>query len=154
MPGKKIIYHCYGGAHSSITCAAIHLGKLKTDKTPTDKELLSLSLFDRQSDGGHGQLHFFGVDEWDNQVYTVGCRNVGPVMEKMLRGAADILGLPDELKFVDTLHCVTITMRVGGFLSRRLGWITVGRPLVVKGTQEAYQKLVQLVSRVKEEVKV
>ena len=28
MAQKLIIYHCYGGAHSSVVAAAIHLNKL------------------------------------------------------------------------------------------------------------------------------
>ncbi|MDW7651622.1 MAG: DUF3189 family protein [Bacillota bacterium] len=152
MAGKKIIYHCYGGAHSSVTAAAIHLRKFKPHKTPTQAELMELTLFDRQTKEGHGQLHFFGVDQWDNQVYSVGCRNVGTSVEKVLKQVSGMLELKDELVFVDTLHCVNIKMRVGGYISRRLGLIRQGRPLVLRGTQDAYPALVELVSRVQSEV--
>jgi hypothetical protein len=30
----KIIYHCYGGTHSSVIAAAIHLGLLPEDRVP------------------------------------------------------------------------------------------------------------------------
>lgn len=149
MAKKKIIYHCYGGAHSSVTAAAIHLGELSPEKTPTGHELLELTLFDRQTQEGHGQLHFFGVDEWDNQVYSVGCRNAGKSFENILTGVAGLLEIGEKLVFVDTLHCVTMKMRIGGFLSRRLGLISLGRPIVVRGTQEAYPKLVELVKQIK-----
>lgn len=152
MAGKKIIYHCYGGAHSSVTAAAIHLHKLKPHKTPTEDELMSLTLFDRQTKEGHGQLHFFGVDQWGNQVYSVGCRNVGSSVETLLKNVSGLLDIKDELVFVDTLHCVNINMRVGGYISRRLGLIKQGRPLVLRGTQEAYPALVELVCQVKQEV--
>ncbi|NLZ93585.1 MAG: DUF3189 family protein [Firmicutes bacterium] len=152
MAGKRVIYHCYGGAHSSVVAAAIHLGKLNPEKIPTTTELLQLALFDRQTDEGHGQLHFFGFDEWQNQVYSVGCRNVGETVEKILLGVAKILGVDHELFFIDTLHCVSLKMRIGGYLSRRLGLIPLGRPLVVAGTKEAYANLAALVHQVKTEV--
>ena len=149
MGGKKIVYHCYGGAHSSVTAAAIHLGVLDPEKVPGKEELLALALFDRQTQDGHGRLHFFGFDEWGNQVYSVGCRNMGPVLERVLQETAALLGFGGELLFVDTLHCVSVKMRIGGYISRRLGLIACGRPLVVQGTRETYPRLVQLVRRVK-----
>lgn len=152
MAGKHIIYHCYGGAHSSVVAAAIHLGKLKTDQVPSAAELLQLALFDRQTKEGHGQLHFFGFDEWQNQIYSVGCRNVGKSVENILFGVANILGRGHELVFIDTLHCVSIKMRIGGYISRRLGLVSLGRPLVMAGTREAYPNLANLVSQVKAEV--
>ncbi|MBS4007273.1 MAG: DUF3189 family protein [Clostridium sp.] len=152
MAGKKIIYHCYGGAHSSVTAAAIHLGKLSAENTPTTEELLTLNLFDRLTKEGHGELHLAGVDEWQNQVYSVGCRNVGKAMERVLREVADIFAPQEQLIFVDTLHCVTIKMRIGGYISRRLGLIEIGRPIVLQGTKEAYPQLVALVSLIRNEV--
>ncbi|HZK25373.1 MAG TPA: DUF3189 family protein [Oscillospiraceae bacterium] len=149
MTVKKIIYHCYGGAHSSVTAAAIHLGQLQADKIPTAQELLSLALFDRQTAEGHGQLHFFGFDEWGNQIYSVGCRNVGQTMVNILHGVSKLLGIHEQLVFVDTLHCVSLKMRIGGYLSRRWSIISVGRPLVIQGTREAYPKIVELVAQVK-----
>ncbi|MBS3899016.1 MAG: DUF3189 family protein [Dethiobacter sp.] len=153
MAEKKIIYHCYGGAHSSVTAAAIHLGKLPRENTPTNDELLSLKLFDRLTKEGHGELHFAGVDEWQNQIYSVGCRNVGKAIERLLRGVADIFAQKEQLVFVDTLHCVTMKMRIGGYISRQLGLVEIGRPIVLQGTQEAYPQLVGLVSRIRNEVR-
>ena len=152
MSGKKIIYHCYGGAHSSVTAAAIHLGKLKPHIIPSEKELMGLSLFDRQTQEGHGQVHFFGFDKAGNQIYSVGCRNIGASLEKIMQNVANLLKVEDELFFIDTLHCVNIKMRVGGYISRRLGIIKYGRPLVLEGTQDAYPKLVELVKRVQKVV--
>ncbi|HCX78095.1 MAG TPA: hypothetical protein DG577_01645, partial [Firmicutes bacterium] len=43
-----MIYHCYGGAHSSVTAAAVHVGLLARDKTPSRLELVSLPYFDAQ----------------------------------------------------------------------------------------------------------
>lgn len=152
MPAKKIIYHCYGGAHSSVVAAAIHMGGLQTDRVPSPEELMKLTLFDKQTQDGHGLLHFFGFDEKGRQVYSVGCRSVGAAVEKALSGVAEILGAEKELFFVDTLPCVNVKMRIGGYLSRRWQQITLGRPLVLQGTRDAFPTLVQLVAKTKEEV--
>lgn len=149
---KKIIYHCYGGAHSSVVAAAIHLGTLKADKTPGERELMQLNLFDRQTKDGHGQLHFYGYDEKGRQVYSIGCRNAGAAVEAALTSVAGLLGVEDELHFVDTLPCVNLEMRIGGYISRRLGLTRLGRPLVVRGTKKAYRRLVDLVLKTKQEV--
>ncbi|MFA6694423.1 MAG: DUF3189 family protein, partial [Bacillota bacterium] len=37
-----IVYHCYGGTHSSVTAAALHLKKLH--QNPTANDLLKLPL--------------------------------------------------------------------------------------------------------------
>lgn len=152
MGEKKIIYHCYGGTHSSVVAAAIHLGWLDPARVPHDRELMNLTLFDRLDKDQHGQLHFFGADEAGNQVYAMGCCNAGLAVENMLKGVARILEMEKELYFVDTLHCVNASMRIGGYLSRRLGWITLGRPLVLSGTRAVYQALVKLVETTRKEV--
>lgn len=152
MSAKKIVYHCYGGAHSSVVAAAIHLGKLKLPRLPSAKELMRLSLFDRQTKDGHGQLHFFGFDEFGNQVYSVGCRNAGKSVENILNGVAGILGIQDDIIFIDTLHCVNMKMRIGGYMSRRLNLIHLGRPIVIKGTQDAFPELAELVRQTKGEM--
>ncbi len=150
MAGKKIIYHCYGGAHSSVVAAAIHLGQLRVDKVPASKELMALTLFDKQTKEGHGRLHFFGFDEYGDEVYSVGCRNVGYSVTKFLTKIKEILNAGDEMIFIDTLHCVNLKMRIGGYISRRLGMVKIGRPIVLRGTREAYFELVKLVQQVKE----
>ena len=70
-------------------------------------------------------------------------------METFLSNAAELVGLSGRLIFVDTLHCVTFKMRLGGYISRRLGLIKIGRPLVASGTRAAFPRLVELVGRIK-----
>ncbi len=43
-------------------------------------------------------------------------------------------------------------MRIGGYLSRQLGLLEIGRPIVLQGTQEAYPQLLALVARIRNEV--
>jgi len=146
----KIIYHCYGGAHSSVTAAAIHTGKISHSHLPTDQELMSVPYFDQQEKGDHGRLKLMGVDEFGNEVYVVGKRHMGRVYENFVRGVAGLLGIPEaELVLVDTMPYVNWRMMVGGYTSRRLRLTAIGRPIVLSGTRGAYFKLSGLVNTVK-----
>ena len=150
----KIIYYCYGGSHSSVTAAAIHLGYLMPDKKPTSDALMRVPLFDRQTDKDHGKFTLLGQDEMGNEVYTCGCRSLGTKIEKTLYGIAKITNTTmDDVVFVDTLKGVNNLMRIGGFLSRKLRLVAIGRPIVIKGTQDAFNSFVKIVKHVKEEIR-
>lgn len=141
-----IVYSCYGGAHSSRTAAAIHLGLLPVDRVPDARELLAVPGFDRVEDEGLGIAELAGVDEDGHTVYVLGRGPGAGTIERAFRSGFQAGGGdPGQLVFVNTLTTVNLLMRVGGFLSRRLGWVRVGRPLVVLGTRRAYPALVRLV---------
>ena len=57
----KIIYNCYGGAHSSVTAAAIHLQMLPETRKPSAAELLNLPYYDAQVGKDHGRIRFLGL---------------------------------------------------------------------------------------------
>jgi len=147
----KILYHCYGGSHSSVTAAAIHLGLLPQDRVPSAEEFMRVPYFDVQLVEEYGEFKFMGMDERGNEVYIMGKRNMGSMLQPLLEGVAEILGVKkSELLLVDSLPSVNNLMRIGGFLSRRMGWTAIGRPLVIMGTRAAYWDFVNVVQRVKE----
>lgn len=146
----KIVYHCYGGSHSSVTAAAIHLGYLTADRKPTPGALMMVPFFDKQTDKDHGKFKLMGKDEMGNQIYICGCRSLGTKMEKALHGIAKITDIPmDDVIFVDTLKGVNSLMRIGGFLSRKLRLVGLGRPIVLRGTVNAFNNFVKIVEEVK-----
>lgn len=146
----KIIYCCYGGSHSSVTAAAIHLGLLPQAKKPTGAELLSIPYFDQQNNKDHGYFRMMGQDEYGNEVYIVGKHNLGKNFEILIRDIAAAFGIEqEELAIIDTMPYVNLAMMIGGFTSRRLGIIPIGRPIVIRGTQNAFLKLAALVHRIK-----
>lgn len=144
-----IVYTCYGGAHSSPVAAAVHLQRLPRHRTPAPAELMSLSLFDRTESSGHGILRHVGVDGAGNRVYVLGRgRGSQSVLHALKSGFLLAGGIEEELLLVDTLGAVNVWMRIGGFLSRALGWVWLGRPIVIFGTRRAYPHLVRLVEQV------
>lgn len=145
----RIIYSCYGGAHSSPVAAAIHLRRIPRSQPPTNQQLMRLDLFDRTRREQHGILMHMGVDDWGNDVYVFGRGPSGSSMERALLSGMRLAGASThDVKFVDTLPAVNWWMRIGGLLSRALGLTAVGRPLVLFGTRLAFPRLVELVEEV------
>lgn len=149
----KIIYHCYGGAHSSVTAASIHLGLLPMDHIPDQHMFWQIPLYDRQDVDEHGHIFFMGVDEFENEVYLTARRSRPVVLERVFEGLAGIFNIPKEdYLFVNVMEKVNLTMKFGGFISRRWGFIKLGRPIVTLGTQAAYFRVVELVREIKSRV--
>lgn len=150
----KVIYHCHGGTHSSVTAAAIHLGKLPDDRIPEPEMFLQLPLYDRQVACEHGHIFFMGVDERGHEVYLTARRGRPDILEKVYASLAGIFGVPaSSYCLVSAMSRVNWIMMLGGFLSRRLGLVGVGRPVVILGTRIAYPKLVKLVKETKEDLR-
>ncbi len=150
----KIIYHCYGGAHSSVTAAALHLGYLPEDRIPDYNEIIHLPLFDKQSQNDHGKFFLMGIDNEGNEVYVVGCRGLGDTLDSIIRSIESISGInKNETVLVNTLSAVNFEMRVGGFTSRKLKIVFLGRPLVLYGTRKNYTKFLKLVKDTKENIR-
>ncbi len=142
----KIIYYCFGGTHSSPIAAALHVGLLSKNKRPAKAEILSLPWFDQVTTAQRGQLFLVGRDRAGNSVYVCGRgREKQGITNAIISGVLLAEGDPSELFFVDTLPAVNLLMRIGGFLSRGLSWVRLGRPLVTIGAQLAFPKLVKLV---------
>lgn len=149
----KIIYHCYGGAHSSVTAASIHLGLLPADCIPSLQAFWKIPAYDRQKNNEHGHIFYIGKDEAGHEVYFAASRGRPLVFERICRGLAGIMDIPpEEYMIIDVLQNVNWTMKLGGYLSRRCGLIKIGRPLVTLGTQAAYLLLVDLVRQVKKRI--
>lgn len=141
----KIIYHCFGGSHSSVTAAALHLGLIEKHRPPTDDELMSLPYYDKTTNNDFGSIRFMGVDEYDNQVYVLGKKSLGDRFTNILNGVAQILGKDNQVIVVNTMNRVNLSMKLGGFTSRRIGIPSLGRPVVTRGTRNAFFDLVNLV---------
>ncbi|MDD3652796.1 MAG: DUF3189 family protein [Desulfotomaculaceae bacterium] len=150
----KIIYHCFGGAHSSVTAAYIHLGFLPADHVPDSQAFCQLPFYDRQGNDQHGHFFFMGRDEFGHEVFFTARRSRQVVLENIVKGLAEIFDIPPaEYLLVNVMHKVNWAMKFGGYLSRRCGLIRVGRPIVTMGTRLAYSQVANLVRQVKNYIK-
>lgn len=151
----KIVYHCYGGAHASPTAAAIHLGILPVNKRPTFTELLQIPRFDEIRGWEHGKLFRAGMDQAGNEVYTMGRRNSSELVIKLIKEFTRLCGgNPDEYYFVNCVQLLNPFMVTGGYSSRALGWVRLGRPIVAFGTILSFPILVRIVQRTIKEVQL
>ncbi len=141
----KIIYHCFGGSHSSVLAAALHLGLIDKNKVPGMSEMMKIPYFDKTTNADFGSIRLMGIDEYHNEIYVLGKKNLGKRYGNILMGIAEILGVKEELLTVDCMSRVNWSMKIGGFTSRRMGWVSLGRPVLGKGTEAAFLDLVNLV---------
>lgn len=149
----KIIYHCYGGSHSSVITAGIYLGMLPKDRVASKAELLDVPHFDQQETVTHGHLRFIGRDLKGNEVLVVGKRMAGPDLTVFLHKISELFSCREEIEAIDTTFPINPLMVIGGFLSRGLNLVTLGRPLVVLGTQIAYPYFVQIAEGTQKRIK-
>lgn len=150
----KIVYHCFGGAHASPTAAAIHLGILSADRRPSFAELLKVPRFDSVRSWEHGKLFRAGIDNEGNEVYTMGRRNSADLVIKLLKEFSRLNGVePNEYYFVNCVQLLNPFMVTGGYSSRALNWVWIGRPLVTFGTILSFPILVKIVQRTITEVR-
>ncbi|NMB35813.1 MAG: DUF3189 family protein [Firmicutes bacterium] len=146
----KVVYYCYGGTHSSVTAASLHLGLLAKNRLPTAQELLSCPYFDRLTARDYGKIFFMGRDSRGCEVYVMGCRDAGLLVETALKEFCRIMQVNNRpVTLVNTKPCLNILMRVGGFLSRRLNLITLGRLFLFPGIRLAFKQIGRVVDAVK-----
>ncbi|CEO89076.1 DUF3189 family protein [Syntrophaceticus schinkii] len=149
----KIIYHCYGGSHSSVTAAGIHLGILPRKRVANTAELLGVPYYDEYQPVTHGRLRFIGRDVLGNEVFVLGKRTAGPDTTIFLHNIAELFDCGEEIYPVDTTFPVNPLMVIGGFLSRGLNLVSLGRPIVIYGTKIAYPFLAEIAADVFKTVK-
>ncbi|KXZ39402.1 Protein of unknown function [Alkalithermobacter thermoalcaliphilus JW-YL-7 = DSM 7308] len=146
----NIIYHCVGGTHSSAIASAIHLKFLPENKIPSKEEIMSIGYFDTLDKPDQGKIIYRGSDEFGNKVYTLSRQlNKNLVLNTLKDSYSLAGGNLGDIILVDTMQCVNILMKIGGFSSRKLKLVFFGRPIVIKGSQLAYMNIVNLVRDIK-----
>lgn len=150
----KVFYYCYGSAHSSVVASAIHLGYLPTDRIPEAKEFLKLPYYDKTNPYEIGKPFYIGDDDKGNQVFIIGMASERELVKRAIISYLKLNGKDvGQILMVNTLRNVNIKTKLGGFLSRRLGFVSFGRPLTIKGIQEEYVNFVDMVTGVKLKLK-
>lgn len=152
----NIIYHCRGGAHSSPLAAALHL-KMIDANTPPSAVALMRKVPDYDTIDQHtlGHIRKVGTDEFGNDVFCLGRRKAANIVVPAVKDAVRLNGgNPDDFLFVNTMPAVTPLMKLGGFTSRALGLVSIGRPIVIAGTRHGFPKLVEIVKKTKSALKM
>lgn len=149
-----ITYICYGSAHSSIVAACIHVGLLPDDRTPTFEEIVSMPHYDLTEGNQIGIPFYIGIDEFDNDVYAIGAKSGRNIMMKAVRSFLKECGIDEnEIMLIDTLPAIGILTKLGGMTSRKFKIVSVGRPFTVYGIIKKYKNLLDIVNKVKSNLK-
>jgi hypothetical protein len=148
----KIIYHCYGRAHSSVVAAQLHLGYLPLEGPVTKEDILRIPEFDRAEAADWGEPYLMGRDSAANEVYILGLNNQAPICLRALLSLVGHLGQADQILLVNTLTAIGLKTRIGGSMSKRLRWHRIGKPLAASGIITALPRLRQLVATVRAEL--
>ncbi|KHD37776.1 hypothetical protein NL50_06250 [Clostridium acetobutylicum] len=149
-----VIYHDVGGAHSTAVAANIHINKLPIDRVPKKEELLKLKTFDKVDKGNMGHLIYIGEDEYKSKIYTIGRQYSANLVIPAIEDMYTILKKNnEELMIIDTKPTVNTLMKIGGFTSRRLHLVSIGRPIVTYGSLKAYMEIAGIVRGVKNNLK-
>ncbi len=91
-----------------------------------------------------------GVDDDGNEVYTLALGGGHRRLKYAVDAALRLAEVPRaEYRLVNCLPCVNLATRLGGFSSRSLGAVWLGRPLVAWGVARSYQNYVRLVQKVR-----
>jgi hypothetical protein len=150
----RVVYYCFGSAHSSVIASAIHLGRLPMDRIPTMSQLLSIADFDWTCSEMIGMLHLQGIDQDGNEVYTLGVGSEQKIViesvKSMIRASG---GDIERYLFYPALPHINRLAKFGGALSRRYGWVSIGRKICFKGIISSYAHLVAFVKQCQFQIK-
>ena len=146
-----VIYYCYGGTHSSPVAAAL-TPAFSAERIPTRKELLQLPWFDRSRRTSGASCSSWGKDRRQCHLHLRQGKERDGIAQAIKSGFSLSGGDSQELFFVDTMPAVNLVMRVGGYLSRHLGLVALGRPLAILGAQLAFPQLLRIVQAAKGEL--
>ncbi len=142
---RCVVYHCFGGAHTSVVAAAIHLGLLPA--RPCWQQVAAFPLFDRTPTADRGWPMYLGTDERGRRVYAMGRGRDGRGTALVLDGLLRALHLDGRLVNHDTLACAGPLTKLGGYLSRRLGLVRPGRTLAAVGVTRDLPRLLRVVEQ-------
>jgi hypothetical protein len=150
----KLFYCCYGGAHTSVTCASIHLGYLPAERLPAASEFQAVPFYDKMENGKLGTPVFMGRDEMGWDIHIMGMKNAKQLVIPAMKSYLNVCGIDQKnyilVNALVDLHPIT---SIGGVASRKFGIISLGRPMTVWGIRKTYHKFVELVLQVKENLR-
>lgn len=151
----KLFYYCYGGAHTSVTCASIHLGFLPNNRIPHPDEFQAVPHYDKMDNNKLGTPVYVGRDEFGWDIYVMGIKRANRVVIPAIKSYLYASGIPNrEILFVNALIKLHPITSFGGFSSRKLHLVNFGRPLTVWGVRRSYPIFIDLVRQVKENLAI
>lgn len=148
-----MVYHCYGGAHSSVAAAALHAGIIRPEAGVGD--IARIPGFDLQPHSEHARLRFYAQAVSGEEIYILARRNRPEVADRLLKELAGLMGCaPQMFVTCSASSCTNLLTVAGGILSRRLGMVKLGRIIAAWGIKISLRCIWELVRGVREALEV
>ncbi len=145
----KVVYSCYGGAHTSIVAAAIHLGFLSDKEVPSSQSIMKIPFYDKAENKNIGKPLFMGLDQNGHEIYVWGMGANRSACSNLIYDYANLMGGRGPILIVNSIALINLPIRIGGFLSKKLKLVALGKPLTAMGIKKKYHRFVGLVGNVK-----
>ena len=128
----SIFYTCYAGTHTSIFASALHVGNVIANEALRNgpAALSSIPFFDTRTAADIGVPAFIGIDVNGTSVYAMGTGWLGFSLERCLCDLIELSNPRARACLCNVRGALDFRARVGGFLSRRLNFVTLGRNVV------------------------
>ncbi|KXG78458.1 hypothetical protein AN618_02130 [Fervidicola ferrireducens] len=147
---NNVIYSCYYGSYLAAVAAALHLGLMEEFDSG---EITNLPYFGNLGKDQWGKLYFVGEDKSGRKIYIMGSKKAGRVVEKALKGFAQIYNMEEtSVVFVDLLPFGNLFFAAGCFMLRRLNFKRAGTFFLMAGIRKSFGKLKDLVESIKKSV--
>jgi len=96
---------------------------------------------------------YVGRDEFGWDIYVIGLKRANRIAIPAIKSYLYANGISDrDVLFVNALVKLHPITSIGGFSSRKLHMVNLGRPLTIWGIRRSYPVFVELVRRVKESI--
>jgi len=145
----KVFFLCRTGRHTSLLAAALYLGLLKkkpgSNEDMHSNDIFGLHGFDANDCRDDGRPFFVGADRDDTEVYTIGVRNVGPIMAKAANDFISLVGTKKgEWCVIDTSP-VTSRWTSAGLCLKKMRLYSLARFFFYLGARRELPFLLKLV---------
>jgi len=148
----KVIYSCYWGSYLAVVAASLHLGLINGQEFLSVEKIMNLPLFGKLKKQDLGEMIFMGSDNRGRQVYVMGTKRSGRIIERTFNGFAQIYGLEKKaVEFIDLMDYNNFYIGMGIFLIDKLGIRNIGMIILFHGIKKSFGRLRALVSKVLDE---
>ncbi|AYO30376.1 DUF3189 family protein [Biomaibacter acetigenes] len=145
----KVIYSCYWGSYLAVVAASLHLGLLKGNDDLSNEKILNLPFFGKIKKRDLGEMTFIGTDNRGREIYVMGSKKSGRIIERTLNGFAQIYGLEKHtVDFIDLMKYNNFYTCCGTFMIHKLGLKNAGMAVLIWGIKKSFGRLRNLVSKV------
>jgi hypothetical protein len=141
----KVFYVCRTGYHTSVLAASLHLGYISHDADA--KKIYSLSGYDKLNPDEIGKPYLAGIDDRDDEVYTIGVTGENHLMVRAAGELMTILGVsPGDWRIIDT-SVISSNWTLIGQLLRKIHFNTLSKAFFYLGARKEIPRLINVVAR-------